>query len=342
MKGRKVSDKYSIVIGNRNAFYRTAGYKAPHDVRITLDELGFKSVFFDGNSKIKLVALLQIMFRLIKFSFSLRKGDIVFIQYPSYPLLFVVMPFFLRCNNRVVLIHDFHSLRLKGRMGVLEKLNISLFNKIIVHTPNMKDYLSTFFPDKSYYVLGCFGYMLEHPSRDEAEHCLSTEICFAGNINKSLFIRQLIEKNGLGCKYHLYGTFTNTGNFTAANMIYEGVFHPDTVGCLKGSWGLVWDGDSISSCSGYLGDYMKIIAPHKFSLYIAVGLPVVVWSGSAMASLVREKNIGIVINNLYELKAVIESISQNEYQSMKKNVRCFSFNVRGNLMLKLVMSDVLN
>lgn len=335
-------DKYSIVIGNRNAFYRTAGYKAPHDVRITLGELGFKSVFFDGNSKIKLVALLQIMLRLIKFSFCVRKDDVVFIQYPSYPLLFVVMLFFLRCNNRVVLIHDFHSLRLKGRMGVLEKLNISLFNKIIVHTPNMKDYLSTLFPDKSYYILGCFGYMLEHPSCGEAEHGLSTEICFAGNINKSLFIRRLIEKNGLGCKYHLYGTFTNTGNLTAANMTYEGVFHPDTVGFLKGSWGLVWDGDSISSCAGYLGDYMKIIAPHKFSLYIAVGLPVIVWSGSAMADVVREKNIGIVIDSLYELKGKIESLSQSEYQSILKNVCVFSSMVQNNQMLRHVISDTLN
>ena len=335
-------DKYSIVIGNRNAFYRTAGYKAPHDVRITLGELGFKSVFFDGNSKIKLVALLQIMLRLIKFSFCVRKDDVVFIQYPSYPLLFVVMLFFLRCNNRVVLIHDFHSLRLKGRMGVLEKLNISLFNKIIVHTPNMKDYLSKLFPDKSYYILGCFGYMLEHPSCGEAEHGLSTEICFAGNINKSLFIRRLIEKNGLGCKYHLYGTFTNTGNLTAANMIYEGVFHPDTVGFLKGSWGLVWDGDSISSCAGYLGDYMKIIAPHKFSLYIAVGLPVIVWSGSAMADVVREKNIGIVIDSLYELKGKIESLSQDEYDKILGNVLNHSCEVRKNTMLRNLMQHLIN
>ena len=64
-----MNNKYSIIIGNCDVFYRTAGYKAPHDVRITLDELGFKSVFFDGSSGIKLVSLLQIMLRIIKFSF---------------------------------------------------------------------------------------------------------------------------------------------------------------------------------------------------------------------------------------------------------------------------------
>ena len=346
MKRRKVSNKYSIVIGNRNAFYRTAGYKAPRDVRMTLGELGFRSVFFDGNSKIKLFALLQIMLRLIRFSFSLRKDDIIFIQYPSYPFLFVVMPFFLRCRNRVVLIHDFHSLRLKGRLGAMEKLSISLFNKIIVHTRRMKDYLSTLYPGKSYYVLGCFGYMLEGSSSGEDKcqyeerRTLSTEICFAGNINKSLFIRQLIEKNGLGCKYHLYGTFTNTEKITAANMIYEGVFHPDMVGCLKGSWGLVWDGDSISSCTGHLGEYLKIIAPHKFSLYIAVGLPVIVWSGSAMADVVREKNIGIVINSLYELKTKIENISPGEYNQVFNNVLKYSCEVKKNAMLKTLIKDL--
>lgn len=347
MKECKVSKKYSIVIGNRNAFYRTAGYKAPHDVRITLSSLGFESVFFDGNSGIKLVSLLQIMLRLVKFGFHLRKDDILFVQYPSYPLLFVVMPFFLHCRNRVVLIHDFHSLRLRGRMSLLEKLNIRFFNKVIVHTRNMKDYLSTLYPGKQYYVLGCFGYMLERSnggdgrSQREDRRTLSAEICFAGNLDKSVFVRRLVAENGIGCKYHLYGNLKTMGSVDAPNIIYEGVFHPDTVGCLKGSWGLVWDGDSTSSCDGFLGEYLKIIAPHKFSLYIAVGLPVIVWSGSAMADVVRNKNIGIVINSLYDLKAKIESISQGEYQSMIKNVHEFGLQVRDNLMLKIVMSDVM-
>ena len=341
-----MNNKYSIVIGNCDVFYRTAGYKAPHDVRITLDELGFKSVFFDGSSGIKLVSLLQIMLRIIKFSFCLRKGDVVFVQYPSYPLLFTVMPFFMRCRNRVVLIHDFHSLRLKGRMSIIEKLNIRLFNKIIVHTPNMKDYLSKFYPDKSYYILGCFGYMLAPKSVDE-EKCqrennrvLSTEICFAGNLDKSLFVRRLIAENGIGCKYHLYGKLTTMDNIMASNIIYEGVFHPDAVCCLKGSWGLVWDGGSISSCNGFLGEYLKIIAPHKFSLYLAVGLPVIVWSGSAMAAVVKEKNIGIVINSLYELKDRIESVSQGEYAKILDNALLLSKDIRNNVMLKTIMTSL--
>lgn len=336
-----MGNKYNIIIGNPHAFYRTAGYKAPHDVNITLKQLGFTEVRAGADTTIKIVSLFVILFRLIRIGVRLRKDDIFVIQYPSFPLLFVVMPFFLHCDKRVLLIHDFHSLRLKGRMGVLERLNVSFFNKLIVHTQNMKEYLLKFYPKKSYYVLGCFGYILERPY-DYGMRSLTNEICFAGNLDKSLFINDLIENNGLGCKYHLYGNFTKASNLDNSEVIYEGVFHPDKVGFLKGSWGLVWDGEGLSSCNGYLGEYLKLIAPHKFSLYIAIGLPVIVWSGSAMADVVRNKKIGIVINSLYDLKAKIENVSQDEYLSIKKNVYGLGLQVRADMMLKLVISDIMN
>ena len=88
-------------------------------------------------------------------------------------------------------------------------------------------------------------------------------------------------------------------------------------------------------------EYLKIIAPHKFSLYIAVGLPVIVWSGSAMAKVVREKKIGIVVDSLYELKDKIEAISYDKYLLVKMNVRDFGFDLRNNEMLKSVISNIM-
>ncbi len=328
-----MGNKYNIIIGNPHAFYRTAGYKAPHDVNITLKQLGFTEVRAGADTTIKIVSLFVILFRLIRIGVRLRKDDIFVIQYPSFPLLFVVMPFFLHCDKRVLLIHDFHSLRLKGRMGVLERLNVSFFNKLIVHTQNMKEYLLKFYPKKSYYVLGCFGYILERPY-DYGMRSLTNEICFAGNLDKSSFIKGLIHENGIGCKYHLYGKNTNVINSVSGNIIYEGMFHPDKVGILKGSWGLVWDGDDLSSCNGYLGEYLKLNAPHKFSLYIAVGLPVIVWSGSAMADVVRNKKIGIVVDSLYELRNKIETVSGKEYTDFVENVFILSRRLQEYTMLK--------
>ena len=59
----------------------------------------------------------------------------------------------------------------------------------------------------------------------------------------------------------------------------------------------------------------------KFSLYIAAGLPVIVWSKAAIAEVVRKNNIGIVVDNLYKLSDVLKKISDEEYLMMCKNVK---------------------
>ena len=341
MKNVGMGNRYHVMIGDPDAFYRTAGYKAPHDVTVTLRQLDFEEIKVFCRWKAKAISLPVMLLQLIKVGLSLRKKDTILTQYPSYPFLFIAMLFFLRCDNRIVLIHDFHSLRLRGKLSLLEKLNMKFFNKFIVHTEEMKAYLSRFYPNKDYYVLGYFGYILDDPHQDDGQYTTTNEVCFAGNIDKSIFIEQLVKNNGLGCKFHLYGICKKALSKSASNVIYEGVFHPDEVGKLKGSWGLVWDGDSISTCDGFLGEYLKIIAPHKFSLYIAVGLPVIVWSGSAMAKVVREKKIGIVVDSLYELKDKIEAISYDKYLLVKMNVRDFGFDLRNNEMLKSVISNIM-
>ena len=57
---------------------------------------------------------------------------------------------------------------------------------------------------------------------------------------------------------------------------------------MEGNWGLVWDGNSIDTCSGNFGEYLRLNAPFKFSLYLAAKRPVVVWRESAMAEYVRK------------------------------------------------------
>ena len=75
-----MGNKYNIIIGNPHAFYRTAGYKAPHDVNITLKQLGFTEVRAGADTTIKIVSLFVILFRLIRIGVRLRKDDIFLYQ----------------------------------------------------------------------------------------------------------------------------------------------------------------------------------------------------------------------------------------------------------------------
>ena len=86
-------------------------------------------------------------------------------------------------------------------------------------------------------------------------------------------------------------------------------------------FGLIWEGDSIHTCSGDFGIYLKINNPHKVSLYIRCNLPIIIWKEAALASFVAENKIGVCIDSM-EMDGSIESNSSNEsYDEMVRNIK---------------------
>ena len=106
---------------------------------------------------------------------------------------------------------------------------------------------------------------------------------------------------------------------------------------LQGRYGLVWDGDSLDTCSGLTGEYLKVNNPHKLSLYLAVGLPVIIWSEAAEAEFVRKNNVGLTISSLYELPVKLAAISESDYEIMKNNAMAVGKHLRrGEYMMKAI------
>lgn len=75
------------------------------------------------------------------------------------------------------------------------------------------------------------------------------------------------------------------------------------------------------TCSGGKGEYLRINNPHKLSLYLAVGLPVIIWDEAAEAEFVLRENVGFTIKSLYELSEKMALISDDDYEIMKKKCR---------------------
>lgn len=71
---------------------------------------------------------------------------------------------------------------------------------------------------------------------------------------------------------------------------------------------------------GSFGDYLRYNSPHKSSLYLAAGLPVIVWSGPVLASFVREQGVGVVVGSLFEAQKTLAAIGLNEYAGLLENV----------------------
>ncbi len=108
------------------------------------------------------------------------------------------------------------------------------------------------------------------------------------------------------------------------DVTYEGRFAPDDLSGIKGGWGLVWDGDAIDRCEGYLGEYLTFNSPHKASMYICAGLPLIVPEWSAVAAIVRQRGIGIVITSLRDMAMRISDVSEEEYESMRRAVGSYA------------------
>ena len=106
------------------------------------------------------------------------------------------------------------------------------------------------------------------------------------------------------------------------NAEYKGIFPADElVHQLEGSFGLLWDGGDIQNCTGHYGEYLTYNSPHKLSLYILAGMPLIVPETSASALLVKQYGIGITIKQLSDIEYAINTINDADYKLMVENTR---------------------
>ena len=204
----------------------------------------------------------------------------------------------------------------------------------IVHNNSMKKFLiSKGFPANRIVSLGIFDYLIEKSVEVKEDD----GIIIAGNLDvaKSQYIYHLNEIGNV--TFNLYGAnYNNINHYN--NINYFGTFLPDElISNLKGKYGLVWDGDSLDTCSGLTGEYLKINNPHKLSLYLAVGLPVIIWEKAAEAEFVLKENVGVTVKSLYELPQRLATVSYNDYNIMKNNVRIVGERLRrGEYMMEAI------
>lgn len=81
-------------------------------------------------------------------------------------------------------------------------------------------------------------------------------IVFSGSFGKSLFLNKLKKENDINISFslNLYSNGFSKKDETEI-LKYKGCFSPDDIiRNMEGSFGLVWDGDEITSCVGTLGE----------------------------------------------------------------------------------------
>jgi hypothetical protein len=144
-------------------------------------------------------------------------------------------------------------------------------------------------------------------------------------------------------QFELYGSGFDENRITKkSHFKYNGFVPSDRlIEQADAHFGLVWDGDSISTCSGNFGEYLRLNKPHKASLYIRCNLPLIVWKECALATFVTENKIGISIRSLTELDTVLPAISAESYKEMKENVKRINKQVSTGYYISKALNEAL-
>lgn len=271
---------------------------------------------------------------------------IMFIQYPfiscsQYVAKHILQTLHNNGNKLIFIIHDIESVRQKDCKNI-DKGLLDLADVAIVHSHQMGQALHKIINnDVNTVSLGFFDYRssLNVPiQQDYRNVCL----IFAGNLYRASFVKKLNElpfdKN---FQINLYGIKSPLVQ-VSKYVHYKGKFDANDYSTIEGNWGLVWDGESLNTCSGDFGEYLRINASFKLSLYLAAHRPVIVWKNSAMAQYVEQLHLGICVESLYDIYDAISNLSDTEIYEIKHGVEMASEEVRKGSRLRLASQKAIN
>ena len=310
-----------------------AGSKARLDAEKIMLEEGYQPFFQNNDSN----------------PITLTENDVLILQFPLlwHSLKTLILTKLLRKRKfkAYLLIHDIESLRnrsIKSFQDVKYAILHFLQNKtvlervdgIIAHNDKMKAVLVQLgIPEEKIISLEIFDYLI--PDYEVKKTYEKRTVLLAGNfdIKKAKYARQLPDN----LKFSIYGINFEEDNLPQ-NVHYNGAFSPEELPYyLEGGFGLVWDGDSPYTCSGMFGEYLKMNNPHKASLYLASGFPIIVWRQSALADFVRKNSCGILVDSLFEIADILDSISNDEYEELIRNSKKIGDNICNGHYLKTAL-----
>jgi hypothetical protein len=317
----------------------TAAGKAKIDCEKILERIGFKNLGFHRTTiSHSIIGSILTFFSTVIGLIRLKKNSTICIQYPikKYYNLIVKVAILKKCKV-ITVIHDLRSHRNK-RLSVATEIKSFNRNHIIIsHNEFMSKWLLENHLICNVVNLNIFDYL--SPEKENKEFSDNKfELVFAGalGMGKNGFIYDLDAHQPKNYKMNLYGVGFEEKMLQKNSIIdYKGFFAADkVVNELEGSFGLVWDGTSVEECAGNFGEYLKINNPHKTSLYLRAGLPIIIWDKAAIAKFILENNVGIAISSLTDLDSKLEKISQEQYLEMKKNAEDISVKLGDGFYLK--------
>ena len=324
-----------------------AASQAVDDVTTILNGMGYKTLTRLHSAKRGISSMLDLLL-IMKLLFIIPRNSLLLYQHPMYfsDIIFrmVIGVLKLKRLKVIVLVHDLNMYRNYSKKSENQEMRLfSTAEVIITHNKRMSEFLiSKGINNDAIVELGIFDYLVTDGMTPREKECaVSTQsIIVAGNLmeKKSGYLYKLIETNEI--YLDIYGINYKYKDIEKkySKAKYHGVFPADELPeVISGGFGLVWDGDSIDSCTGNYGEYLKINNPHKISLYLAAGIPVIVWDKAALAEFVQENELGFAVGSIKEAQSKIRAMDDNQYRVLKKNADTISVLIRNGTFTKVAI-----
>ncbi len=330
----------------RGTVKNTADIKAPADMCAIMQARGYTAIPFRRPKKPgRLYGIVTHIGNWRKVYRAVKPGDLLVYQYPL-----LLSHYCVRKLNRlgkarkatvVLLIHDIDSIRgFRAEENAWKEKTLDHADFLICHNEKMKAWLEARGVKAEIVPLGIFDYLTEEKTREDRER---DSVIIAGNLStvKSPYIGKLLRMERKS-KIHLYGPhFMKDEQY--GNYEYHGSYSPERLtGELRGGFGLVWDGDDTTTCSGMTGEYLRYNNPHKASLYIASGIPALVWKEAALAGHIERNGLGLTIGSLEELDDAVSGVTDAQYEEMLRNVKAEAENLRNGRYLNRALDRIEN
>jgi hypothetical protein len=289
------------------------------------------------------IKLLQIFFSINKNSVILINAPLSFAnRFSNYLSYYFKMLSKIKNCKIIISIIDIDTYRSEGDQFKREWHIIDIGHYFIVHSHEMKKILTDRgHSEKNIKIIEIYDYFSvgKNIIKKNIHKEWNKSIVFAGNlsVNKSGFIKGLDNMES-DLIFRLYG---NPPIKNTIKIEYIGSFHPEVlIEKLDGGFGLIWDGDRIDTCSGPFGEYLKINNPHKTSLYLAAGIPVIIWKEAAMASFIDKSKLGFSVSALTEIENVLNEMTVDEYMQMKTNATIIAEKLNNGCFFRKALSEV--
>lgn len=323
---------------------KTAWSKARVDVKEILEEMGYKTIFFP---RIKGPGGLVRFWKSL--SRAVSKGGHIVMEYPfnARKRMWIVSLFSLLKKIPVYgVIHDINDLRFPESKQTSDMHFLRRFDGLVSHNPSMTAWLRKKGYSKPVVNLKVFDYCLRNARSYHEENVSGPlKVLYAGNLSyrKATYVYNTLIGGMNNVELCVYGQYFEQDRVNGSRVNYKGLFDPNTPELTeKYHFGIIWEGTSLDTCDGPFGEYIRYNNPHKFSLYLSLGLPVVVWKEAAIAPFIRENGLGFTIDSVMELDTLTEKISKEQYREYIDNVEKMAGKVRQGHFLKTAIAELVN